>query len=185
LPRAFLQKNKTFGEVSAHLESALSASGYLERSYFSVPGGIAVVTRLERIHANGSPYSDPNRWVSGENYENPLSISEYLRRLFAADEGFYRVVVFIISSEAFSANDRSISPNEAKRWIPQGLNVLPSELAQEPISLRHNCTALIYEFRKAHGKDPQPVVPSSLSGERHLAASGLYSLLFYVQGGSR
>jgi hypothetical protein len=174
------------GEVVLHLEDALTKSGYVERSYFLVPGGIAVVTRLEQIHPDGSPFSGPDRWVSGDENGQSLTISEYLRRLFAADEGYYRIVVFILTDEAFGSQSRSITADEATRWLSEGLNVLPADLVQRPLSEAHSCTALVYEFQKPHGQNPRLLVPSSLGAQQHLVASGLYPLLLSnTNGGSR
>jgi len=174
------------GQLVLHLENALSTAGYLERSYFLVPGGIAVVTRLEHIHPDGSPFSDPDRWLFDDEYRQSLTISEYLRRLFAADVGYYRVVVFVLTDEAFGSQTRSLTLGEAIRWPYTGLNVLPPDLAQQPLSKDDSCTALIYEFQKPHGEDPRLLVPSSIGAKRHLVASGLYPLLLSnTNGGNR
>lgn len=186
VPRQVFSKSKTLGQAVSHLENALSNSGYVERSYFLVPGGIAVVTRLEHIHRDGTPFSDPNRWLFDDDYRQSLSIAEYLRRLFAADEGYYRIVVFVLTDEAFGAQSRSITEGEATLWLSQGLNVLPPDLVQQPLSENKDCTALIYEFQKLHGGDPHLLIPSSLGAKQHLVASGLYPLLLgNTNGGSR
>jgi hypothetical protein len=178
IPRSFFSHSKTLGESASRLESALTASGYLEKSYWLAPGGIAIVTRLERIHRDGSPFPDPNRWPAGGNYTTPLSIAEYIRILFAADEGFYRVVVFVISDQPFNTTMRPVSPIEANYWLGGGLNAVPDDVAQQPIQGSDNCTALIYEFEKPHGADPRLAVPDGLGAKQHLIAAGLYAPLF-------
>lgn len=186
IPKQVFSNSKTLGQAVSHLENALSDSGYVERSYFLVPGGIAVVTRLEQIHRDGTPFSDPDRWLFDDDYRQSLGIAEYLRRLFAVDEGYYRIVVFVLTDEAFGAQSRSITEGEATLWLSQGLNVLPSDLVQQPLSENKACTALIYEFQKLHGGDPHLLLPSALGAKQHLVASGLYPLLLSNKnGGSR
>ena len=74
IPKEALPQAKTFGQASSYLESALSSKGYAEISYYTVPGGVAVVTRLEHIYSNGKSFEEPNRWVADDKYRQSLSL---------------------------------------------------------------------------------------------------------------
>jgi hypothetical protein len=164
------------GDAVQNLDRALSQCGYDERSYFLVPGGVAVVTRLERIGRDGRPFSTGDRWVTGD-YRPALTLTEYLKRLFGADDGLYRVVVFVLTPKPFGSQQKTVTSAEATQWLSEGLDTLPPEMANLSLSGAYNCTALIYEFEKPHGLDPHIDIPSVLGAQQHLAASGLYDLI--------
>jgi hypothetical protein len=48
-----LNKFATFGDINKIISSALDSGEYDERSYFNVPNGFAIVTRLEQIDPYG------------------------------------------------------------------------------------------------------------------------------------
>ena len=86
MDRSLLARNDgaTLGEVARHLEGALSGVGYGERSYYTVPGGFALATRLEQITPDGTPKPDPQRWSTALPEQPVFSLGDYLRALFAA-----------------------------------------------------------------------------------------------------
>jgi hypothetical protein len=179
IPQHAFVSSKTLGQLASMLEEALEQTGYGELSYYSVPGGIAVVTRMEHIYPDGRPFEQSSRWMLGDSTE--FSLSDYLHKLFAVDSGFYRVIVFIVTSEPFGSDDKQVSSAEATMWISRGYNMLPSSLQAQSLTPAHACTALIYQFRRDHGKDPFLVFPSALQAKQHLALSGLWAVLMPVR----
>src|SRR5262249_1473613 len=92
-PKDVFIRHSTCGEVSDAILSALERSGYVERSFFQTgDGGIALVTRLERIATDGSPAEETERWPAGFD-NNPTRFVDFVRGLFFAKEGRYRVIV--------------------------------------------------------------------------------------------
>ncbi len=66
LPDKLLASYHTVGDVVGAILGALERSGYVERSFFRTEaGGVALVTRLERINDDGTPYSETGRWPGG------------------------------------------------------------------------------------------------------------------------
>ena len=64
--------------------------------YRTKPGGIALVTHLERIKSDGSP-AEPDRWAAvAGNYSSSADLMNFLRGLFFAKTGHYRLIVFIM-----------------------------------------------------------------------------------------
>jgi tetratricopeptide (TPR) repeat protein len=176
-PKEVFSRYATVGEVSDTILTALERSGYVERSFFQTgDGGIALVTRLEQITSDGSPAADPERWLAGYD-NNPASFVDFVRGLFYAKAGRYREIVFILQEASFRASERKATAEEAEKWLTQGLNKLPPQLASKPFGKDSTCMALIYEFTSA-GIASKPVpVKSSLTGKQHLIKAGLLAVL--------
>lgn len=166
------------GGVDTILGAALERTGYAEKSYWAVPRGFALATRLEQIDANGRPKPPPARWsAETPRLAGEFSLSAYLRALFTADPGYYRIVVFIVTDALFSESDRSVSSEEARSWVAKGLNALPESIASQPYGPSVVCTAMIYEFERRAGSEAQPLVPSPVDAHAHLVESGLWGAL--------
>jgi lipid-binding SYLF domain-containing protein len=180
IPSAILEKGailKSLGDVDAKLVSALRSNGYVERSYYAVPDGFALVTRLEQIGPDGTPKPPPGRWSLNSPRATVFTLRDYLRALFTADPGYYRVIVFIISDVPFSEAPRQTNYEETIIWLKGGVNVLPVEITSKPYSKTFASTVLIYEFEKDQGNDPKLNQPSRLDAHTHLDKSGLWSAL--------
>jgi hypothetical protein len=155
--------------------AALEPNGYVERSFFrTTVGGVALVTRLERINDDGSSFVEPDRWLTGERTYQSREFLRLLLGLFFVDPGHYRVIVFILQDRPFSQSGRVITGSEARAWLRGGANILPPEIAQRPFDFGH-CTALIYEF--ASDGTSVRKVESGLTGRQHLEKAGVLSLL--------
>jgi hypothetical protein len=176
LPGNLFQSRQTVGDAVGAIISALERNGYVERSFFSTePGGVALVTRLERINDDGSSLGEPERWsAGGRGYASGDELVRFLRGLFFVDPGRYRVIVFILQDRPFSQSDKSVTGDEARGWLRSGTNVLPPEAAKRRFVDAH-CTVLVYEF----ASDGAVVrrVESRLTGKQHLTKSGLLSIL--------
>jgi hypothetical protein len=169
LPHSVFPKADALGDVAGAILTALTAQGYVEHSFFATPNGIALVTRLERINANGTR-ADP-RWASIS--KAATNLVDFLSGLFFVAPGHYRVIVFIIQNGAFSQSGAEVSEGDARAWLRTGLNTLPEEVARQKFF--GDCTALIYEFMSTG--DRVRLVDSDLSGFDHLKLAGLDALL--------
>ena len=139
-----------------------------------MPGGIGIVTRLERIYRDGRSYEPSGRWQVEDTYLQTLSLTSYLRALFTASEGYYRVVVFTVTNIPFGSGERSMTSVEANTLLARGFNTLPENVAAEVLPASYACTCLIYEFQRDQGKSPVQLLPGRLDAKTHLAASGLW-----------
>ncbi len=169
----------SFGSVATRMETALASNGYAELGYFAVPGGFTLVTQIERINPDATP-SASQRWnvkvdpVSVKSF----SIDAYVRALLQMDAGFFRVIVFVFSSEPFTASGKKVPVDQAIKWIDKGANTLPNDVATQPYGKDMVCTALVYEFEiHTHGADAQLRKPSPHDGTVHLRASGILRAL--------
>jgi hypothetical protein len=165
-------------DVDARLNEALGKAGYFEKSYYAVPGGFALVTRLEQMNPDGTPKPEPQRWAAEIGPLREFSLSAYLRALFTSNPGYFRVIAFIVTPHPFSYAGARVNREDAIRWLQEGLNKLPSSIGESQYSADHSCTALIYEFEKS---DPNQAartrIPGGLTGRAHLEKSRLWSAL--------
>jgi len=168
--------NPTFGNLSFILDAALRKTGYFEKSYFSVPGGIAIVTKMERIYQDGTPVP-VGRWSVEQPTLPRLSLSEYLRALFTASPGYYRMIVFVVTDKPFGATNETISASTANQWLADGFNILPEDILLKPLPPHFAFTALVYEFRREPGGKPYELEPSDLDARTHLTRCGLWAAL--------
>ena len=164
--------------VERRLHAALEACEYFEKSYYSVPGGFAMVTRLEQINRDGTSKEPPDRWAVEVQPLRKFSLKAYLVALFTANPGRYRIIVFIVTPHPFSQTDVKVSRDEAMAWLGSGLNRLPDEIGRLEYTEKHECTALIYEFEQANPDEPAELKdPSDLQGRTHLERAKLWEAL--------
>lgn len=178
-----LNQFATFKDVDWIISTALTRSGYDEKSYFAVPYGFAIVTRLEQINIIGEPdYS--NRWASElspiQLYD--FSLSNYLEALFLAPQGYYRVFVFIITSDIIIQSGTPVSQSDVQGWITEGANKLPVWMETLRFTEDHDCTVYVYEFiQSGIGSEPYQNIPSFNSGQQHLEETGIWQTLISLR----
>lgn len=180
LPRTLFANPTTVGDVSARLGAALDRAGYEDLSYYSVPGGFALVTEPERIGNDGKPFAPAQRWI----FEATPLVSArdvfddfpdgFLRRLRDADPGRYRLIVFLVTTRVVTTGGSAATFEAAQAWTAGGGDFLPSDIASIGLTPQHNISVLIYEFRRQSVAAPAKFLdPSALSARQHLAAAGM------------
>lgn len=166
-------------DVDEKITAALLQSGYDERSYWEVPNGFVISTRLERIERNGTPDYD-RRWensLSPISFDN-FSLSEYINALFGAPEGYYRVFVFIVTTDIIVPSGTPISQAEAETFGSNGASGLPTEIVSLPYTSNYNCLVYVYEFvQSGIGQIPQQKLNSETTASEHLYRTGLLPYL--------
>lgn len=182
-PSEFLSKYEVFGDLEAVLNNSLNQAAYARWSYYYVQNGFAVATQLEKIEEDGSPCVEAERWeVNSDNLSEiqEFSIRDYITSLFKAEPGYYRCIVFVVTSDYFTYSTTPPSKDEALEWIDEGSNRLPKWLASQNLTSDHRLTALIYEFKKLENSESAKIlIPSKQSGKNHLEKSKLYSYIFF------
>ena len=168
----------TLRDVSNRIADALDQNGYYESSYFAVPGGFALVTRLESIESDGASKNGPDRWSLEVAPLRPFSLAEYLRRLLLGAPGYYRLFAFVVTPYRFSQSEAQVTVEQAERWMTAGLNDLPVDVANLRYTDDFETTALIYEFARPTENDEASLTrPGDLLGREHLERSGILSAL--------
>lgn len=179
LARALLAKGPaSLGDVARHLEASLAKVGYAEYSYYSVPNGFALATRMEQITTLGAPRPDPLRWSTALPPQPVFSLGDYLRALFVAPQGDYRVIVFVVTDQAYATTRQAATRGDADAWLSGGSDHLPESLAHLPFTERMAGSALVYQFRKV-GQDDPPTAnpPDAAPAAQQLQRSGITAAL--------
>lgn len=147
---AGLAPGTSLGRADDTLCAALKRAGYSGIGHYTYPGGFALMTRLERIHTNGSPYPGVARWLP---YAQPMTLgtfdlARYFRMLVNADRGYYRVIAFIVSSDPVRF-DGQVPPSQIAVTINHGATALPASLRAGAFDQAHRLTVLVYEMTQA------------------------------------
>lgn len=176
LPASVLEEHETVGDATGAILAALERNGYVERSFFRTEdGGIALVTRLERITSDGYSYPANRRWPGkGQTYASKEGLFQFLRGLFYVDPGHYRVIVFVLQDLPFAQSSETAAADEAKAWLASGANHLPVEIAARGLGEARG-TVLVYEFA-SDGRTVE-VIESALTGKDHLENAGVLAEL--------
>lgn len=183
IPRAFFSSANDstlrIADVNRQIMQALEACGYYEHSYFAVPGeGFALVTRIEQINADGTPKPDPDRWSVAVSAMQHFSLTEYLRALFTANTGFFRVIVFVATSTPFTQDTTTVSRETAMSWLTSGMNRLPTEIGEVLFDQRFACHALVYEFEHPRVEETALLkIPGRIPGKVHLRQAKIWNSL--------
>lgn len=169
--------NGKLGDVADHMVSALAEVGYSEKSFYAVPGGFALVTRLEQIEPDGTPLPEPGRWSQAPPPSKIFSLGAFFGSLFNAPVGNYRVIAFIVTDQPF-VTDGEVSAEEMEGFLAGGLSWLPEVIRARDFTAGHVGTALIYQFRKA-GLYGDPVLnpDGAPTAQAQLDRTGIFSSL--------
>jgi hypothetical protein len=182
LPRRFFKAPPNepvhLAGVEQTLVTALGSCGYDRRQYYSVPEGFAMVTRLEQINSDGTSKQPPERWACEVQPLGRFSLVEYLKALFTAPVGRYRLIVFMVTSEEITQQDVLLSQEEALAWLGAGADRLPADIGKMEYTEGHRCAALIYEFEQANPDELTELKwPGYFEASEHLAKAGLWDRL--------
>lgn len=176
LPRSAFSAAATLGKVDEKLRLALDTRGYYNRSYFSVKNGFALVCQMEQYNrAEATIRNDRTRWLDYPVRDNFSSLWDGLSTLVAPQKGYFRLFVFVVTDQPFSASPQKVSKTEAAEWLSRGGNRLPEGIKKMPFSGAHTVSALVYEFEVPQSNHrPVLVCPTPLhSALVHLRKSGL------------
>lgn len=165
---------KQMGDVDQRILTALDQMGYAERSHYWVPGGYALVTRVEQIDKNGRPKPMPYRF-SGQ-LPPPDGIMSYFAGLFTSPPGYFRIIVFVVTNASFNDTSAPLGEADALRLLSAGPAMLPPGFASNPVPADTKITALIYEYQKSTADLTSPAVPiqSTVDAATHLQQAGLW-----------
>ncbi|MCI5146631.1 MAG: ankyrin repeat domain-containing protein, partial [Candidatus Electrothrix sp. AR3] len=135
IPSKFLStsasdKQTSLKDVAEKLEAAFGDAGYSEKKYYQVPDGFALVSKLEQFHSDGTPKEQPDRWAAEFRPPRIFSLKSYIKSIFTANPGRYRIVVFIVTSQPFESED-TVNREEAMAWLDSGIMVLPKSIGDE------------------------------------------------------
>ena len=163
----------SLGEVDDAVCAALRRADYADLGHYLYPGGFALVARLERIHPDGRPFSGIARWLP---YAQPMTlatfdVARYLRMLVNADQGYYRLVVFIVSDRPIVFSDAVSTSRFVDDFSNPGATSLPQETRAGTYGGNHRITVLVYEMTQRAVGRPAISTRLGLTARQHLERS--------------
>ena len=166
-----LGKRGPMAEVSTRLSNRLQARGYDNLRYFSVPGGFAITTLVERFDEDGKP-SKP-RWVRGKALRGS-GFSDYFRALIAGEEGRFRMFALVVTSSDMAVSHLYANQSDVDRWEALGRPALSRELGAQRLAPASRLWLMVYEFHPSADSKTRlvPTSASSITSASHRAALG-------------
>jgi hypothetical protein len=168
----------TLQNLADFLESAMDKAGYSERSFYSVPEGFALVSRIEQISETGEPKTGYDRWSLDVKPPHVFSMRSYITALFSAHPGRFRIIAFIVTPHPVSSDSAGATYQASKDWLWSGANRLPSSIGQIRYTPDYSCLAYVFEFeRPTGGGAAVQMQPGTLDGKQHLEKAALWHSL--------
>lgn len=167
----FLGKDRRMSEVSARLSGHIQSRGYDNLRYFSVPGGFAITTLVERFGDDGK--SSKPRWVRGKTLRGN-SFSDYVRALISGEEGQFRMFALVATSSDMAVSHLYANQSDVDRWEALGRPALSRELGAQRLAPGARLWLMVYEFHPSADSKTRlvPTSASSVTSASHRAALG-------------
>lgn len=161
-----------FGEVEQRITKALHDCGYTECGYYEIPGGFAIVTRLERLQQDNISIDPDARWEIDRSPLLSFEVFAYFRALITANPGRFRLFVFTVTTKELRFQQSIPSMDNAMNWATTSNKRLPQDLAHQKAQEECKLTCLVYQFQKDEHK-VQFIDHGKYTGYEHLQRSGL------------
>lgn len=172
-----LRPGRSYGEILGTLTTALSRGGVASWSVYPVGAdGFAVATPMESIRDDGSPRPGAARWsVDARPPLDSGGVWPYIRGLFAARAGRYRVMVFVVTPRALDTSGEILTSKEAAELAGGGDLRVPGPMRRGHVTAAHRAAVLIYEFRQQdESSTPMLLQRSAITPIEHLVRSGIW-----------
>ncbi|MES2276661.1 MAG: hypothetical protein V4592_11615 [Bacteroidota bacterium] len=168
LQRELFEKCATLKDVNRILLSAINKCGYDDHSYYAIPNGFALVTKIEEINSDGTSVAGDARFSL--NVHDKMSVFNF----FVARKGYFRVFAFIVTNEAFKPTNDVVNQQMAEDWVESGSNMLPAQIGAKKFTEDYACSVIVYEFNAPDAnKKLNLVIPAKLSAKVHLVKSNI------------
>ena len=169
-------------DLNSLIRDALERGEYYDTGYYGIPeqpDGFVLVTRLEKIEVDGSPVALSERWVTEVDQQVDFNLSRYLKSLFVADEGFYRVIAFVVTSQDITSWGETVSAKVFEKMISEANPSLMNSTAKQSVTDTHTIYALIYEFAKGcedcnSETQVKQLIPGKIQSRTHLYKANIW-----------
>jgi hypothetical protein len=126
---------------------------------------------VEEIDTSGASLQGPERWTLA--FPRPAIFSwDGVKDIFLGHTGHFRLFVFVVTDQQWSSGPALTIEQQAD--FINGPDTLAEEIAIAPVTTRHRCTVLIYEYQKNTPDDELHRVSSGLTAEQHLLRSNIF-----------
>ena len=158
-PSSFEEVTGTFktdvplGNIAQQIRWRITPRGYDSVQYFSVPGGFAMTTDLERV-GRGREVKPADRWTRGK-LGGYGSMFDYWKRLLAGEDDRFRVFVFIITDDDIPAGQGQATQADLESWKATGRPALSRNRADAKALAGTRIWLYTYEFNASRSKGAQ------------------------------
>jgi hypothetical protein len=176
------QRKMKVGDIAVRVQAALTTAGYSETSFYNVPDGFVIVTRLEQTERDGTAKSGTERWNVEAPGQDDSFFLKVLKGMTGATSGNYRLFIFVVSTDDRPPTAAEPSFGDAKLWFLRGSTGLAAETASRPVTAAHRMSVLVYEFEAITKQKVLARAPGLLTCEDHLVKAGLWQGLATLAG---
>jgi hypothetical protein len=174
VPRKLLgaTERTTLGDVYQRLVGSLEAVSHgFEHGLFLGPtDGFVLVARMERVKLDGTPLPEPARWMKKGSPK--LSLVDILTDLFFESPGYFRIIVFAVTSDLVPGESKGAVLPEPRDGFPMLWDYLTALPFQGKEVL-----ALVYSYERQGDAKVKPWEDGAPSALQHLEKSGVWSRL--------
>jgi hypothetical protein len=153
--------------VAGRIQARLAPKGYDRLLYYSVPGGFAVATELERFGSDGRPTGGDKRFQRGK-VGGWGSILDFCRRLIEGEDGRFRIFVFVVTFKPFIPESYPATDEDVQHWVSTGAPILPPAIASQATPRGTAATLMVYEFVENKGVEQRLDASRSVPPSAHL-----------------
>lgn len=155
-------------DIFAILSSGLTKAGYLDTGKTRCGDGFEIITKLERIKADGTPFQGVNRWTQSHIPLQHFSVRDYFKALFLENDDEFRLTLFIVNSAPAVVPRKNEIVNPTTHYL-DSIGTVSEELLNQSFKY---CHVFIYHFRKI-GRRWAIQIPDPLNALQHLQKAGL------------
>jgi hypothetical protein len=133
------------------------------------------------MEPDGRPAPEKFRFLDPDAQE-PFSLTAYISQLFFAPEGYYRQIVFVVTSDVVRLGGAHLTAKAAGALLAGGSDRLPGDYRKIAFTEDYQVSALIYEYRKgAETRDVRSLIPGRLGARTNLERAGIYPRLIMAK----
>lgn len=168
----------TYKQVDNYLTNIFNSAGYNGRMhYYYVKAGYAITTSLEKINADGSPASSPQRWNVSVGGNGSFSLYQTFKSIFFETESNFRIFALVVSPNKATVQSSASSLAAMNELIQYSYPSLPEDL-ENVVPPTKTLSILVYQYKQSDvGKVPMLDVKNPIPVQKHLTNSGLGALL--------
>lgn len=149
----------TLGSIASQIANRIAPKGFDTLHYFSVPGGFAIATELERVGRN-RPVPEEDRWTRGKR-GGAMSLFDYWRSLLEGENDRFRVYVYFVTDADIQHGEQNADESDVAYWKTKGRPALSRERSAAKALPGTRIWLYTYEFTASKSKGAALVANTS------------------------
>lgn len=179
-------RHVTFFDIQQRLKYVLNECGYANSKVGVIPmgeSGFQIITQIEQINKNLTPKTtNSERWNADDAAKPEIkSIIDYLRLIFSANIGYYRVYLFKFTGKESIPKGPAIEYDDMIDLFTGSPQSLPISEREKKVDGNYIFSVWVYEFKKNENARTCSFITKGAhqlgDAQAHLEQSKLYHLL--------